>query len=326
MSEVNTQSYDTPNSLDNSGHSLLTQKRRSSSNAVLSPAQNSTASTFLSDLSSESFCDHNTSVSFAPAQPSCDPDTLAHFLAQQAKLPIKNPLLTAHEISPDLRARMVDWMIEVTSKANCSRNTLFYAANIMDRFLCETAIPMKADGLHLLGVVCMMVASKLEDVAVMDQEFMCEYVIHGKATKGEMAALEREVLKTLGFWVSAPHERLFVTEIINVLWSEEKPGNEAGSFSQLREDAQTVATLNLFNEEFSAVPPAVMAAGSIMYSAQRKSLEHILDVEELARLANATAAQVRQTEELIAEHTYNFRDLHPGVRRVFEYIKSDILD
>lgn len=43
--------------------------------------------------------------------------------------------LARHKITPALRARMVDWMIEVLTNFKCDDQTFFLAASLLDRYL-----------------------------------------------------------------------------------------------------------------------------------------------------------------------------------------------
>ena len=43
--------------------------------------------------------------------------------------------LARHKITPTLRARMVDWMIEVLTNFKCEDQTFFLAVNLLDRYL-----------------------------------------------------------------------------------------------------------------------------------------------------------------------------------------------
>ena len=43
--------------------------------------------------------------------------------------------LEKHNITPTLRARMVDWMIEVLTNFKCDDQTFFLSVSLLDRFL-----------------------------------------------------------------------------------------------------------------------------------------------------------------------------------------------
>jgi len=68
--------------------------------------------------------------------------------------------LEEHKITPRMRTRMADWMIEVLSNYNCDDLTYFESINIMDRYFKECAqrkIVLNPEDLHLIGVTSMFI-------------------------------------------------------------------------------------------------------------------------------------------------------------------------
>ncbi len=59
---------------------------------------------------------------------------------------------------------MVDWMIEVISVYNFLNETFFLAVCIMDKFLATTPQILIDKDIHLLGIICMYLASKEEEI------------------------------------------------------------------------------------------------------------------------------------------------------------------
>lgn len=75
-------------------------------------------------------------------------------------------LLKKTQVSEYLRAKMVDWMLEVFGnyENTSSNNTYFRAVGLMDQFLLRALRPLKNEDLHLVGIACLFLASKQEDV------------------------------------------------------------------------------------------------------------------------------------------------------------------
>ena len=46
--------------------------------------------------------------------------------------------LARHKITPNLRAKMIDWMVEVMCSYKCSDQAFFLAVNYMDTFFEKT--------------------------------------------------------------------------------------------------------------------------------------------------------------------------------------------
>lgn len=70
--------------------------------------------------------------------------------------------LKSHLITSQLRAKMVDWMIEVLSSYKMSEEAFFRSCKYMDLFFKRTTKKLEVSDLHLVGVASMFMASKYE--------------------------------------------------------------------------------------------------------------------------------------------------------------------
>lgn len=86
--------------------------------------------------------------------------TIISHLCEQS-VPCKN-FLQAHDITPHLRSKMVDWMIEVLSSYKMQEDTFFRSVKIMDSFLSRTQKRQQVKDLHLIGVSSMWSGCKYE--------------------------------------------------------------------------------------------------------------------------------------------------------------------
>jgi hypothetical protein len=59
---------------------------------------------------------------------------------------------------------MLDWMVEVTTSYKFSHKTYFDGVSLMDRYFEAESEVLHPAKLHLIGVQCMMIASKMEEV------------------------------------------------------------------------------------------------------------------------------------------------------------------
>eukprot|EP01068_Selenidium_serpulae_P001074 Selendium_serpulae@DN11916_c0_g1_i1.p1 len=66
------------------------------------------------------------------------------------------------DVTPRMRAILVDWMVEVHHRFKLSQETLFLAVNYLDRFLAVKQ--MNRNRLQLAGVTCLWIASKFQDI------------------------------------------------------------------------------------------------------------------------------------------------------------------
>lgn len=77
---------------------------------------------------------------------------------------IQPNFMDKHKINPDVRTKMVDWMIEVLSVYRSENETFFLSVTIMDMFIQKSTKILTTDEIHLLGLTSMFIASKFEDV------------------------------------------------------------------------------------------------------------------------------------------------------------------
>ena len=106
-------------------------------------------------------------------------------------------------------------MIEVLSSFNCNKNTFFVSIDIMDRYLTLTHTSYETKDIHLIGVTCMLLASKMEEIVPFKVSTVIEKMTHGKIQAKEVVRCEEEILKTLNFeLLASPSLFIFVEFLI----------------------------------------------------------------------------------------------------------------
>jgi hypothetical protein len=105
--------------------------------------------------------------------------------AHLRKLEIENSAadcLMRHKITPVLRSRMVDWMVEVMTNFRCDDQTFFVAVSIMDRYFQRANQSLEVSALHVSGVAAMFLASKYEDIYPLKMRDVFEKIGHKRIT------------------------------------------------------------------------------------------------------------------------------------------------
>ena len=92
---------------------------------------------------------------------------------------------------------MVDWMFEVIRAFKMSEQTFFLSVQYLDRFVCTISRKLDISELHLIGITCMFVASKYEDITPLYLKTMVKKVGHNKIQGKEILDLEKEICTTL---------------------------------------------------------------------------------------------------------------------------------
>jgi G2/mitotic-specific cyclin-B, other len=134
---------------------------------------------------------------------------------------LENPLEN-HSIHPSLRARMVDWMIEIITSFSLKHRTYFLAVNIMDMFLKNTHKEFNNKSMHLIGVACMIIASKFNDSRHITVEAAHRYISSGELKDHEIIAMEAEIVKTVNNYIGM----VTTYDVISVLCEKYKASNK----------------------------------------------------------------------------------------------------
>ena len=112
--------------------------------------------------------------------------------------------LIKHKITPALRARMIDWMIEVLTNFKCDDQTFFLAVSLIDRYFKNKTETREIGDLHIIGVTTMFIASKYEDIYPLKMKMVFEKIAHRKLSIEEIKTLELDILKSINYKIPAP--------------------------------------------------------------------------------------------------------------------------
>ena len=105
--------------------------------------------------------------------------------------------LKRHDISPELRSQMINWMIEVFWTYDCDEQCFFKAVYTMDLYYLRTHKSCSADDVHLTAVAVIYIASKAIDYFPLKIEIVCEKIAHEAFTEQEILSRESEIMKAL---------------------------------------------------------------------------------------------------------------------------------
>lgn len=121
--------------------------------------------------------------------------------AEGVRAPNPNYMSAQKDITPKMRAILLDWLVEVHLKFKFELPTLYLTVNLIDRFL-ERKVVLRQK-LQLVGVTAMLLASKYEEMYAPEvADFV--YLTDRAYTKEEILATESTMLNTLSFRLSVP--------------------------------------------------------------------------------------------------------------------------
>lgn len=140
-------------------------------------------------------------------------DIYAHLReAERAKRPDPSYASTTQkDVNAVMRGILVDWLVEVAEEYRLVPETLHLAVNYIDRFL--SYVPVARSKLQLVGVTCMLIASKYEEIhppAV--DEFV--YISDNTYKREEIMSMEAIILNRLNFELSIATSKGFLNRFM----------------------------------------------------------------------------------------------------------------
>ncbi|NXX58207.1 CCNB1 protein, partial [Scopus umbretta] len=115
--------------------------------------------------------------------------------------PVRPKYLAGQEINGNMRAILIDWLVQVQLKFRLQQETLYMAVAIIDRFLQDNAVSKKK--LQLVGVTAMFIASKYEEMFPPNVEDFA-YVTDNTYTNFQICQMETKILRALDFGLGRP--------------------------------------------------------------------------------------------------------------------------
>ncbi|XP_071903242.1 cyclin-A2-4-like [Coffea arabica] len=159
------------------------------------------------------------------------------------------------DISQTMRGILVDWLVEACDHYKLVPDTLYLTVYLVDMFLSQKYIARQR--LQLLGITCMLIASKYEEICAPRVEELC-FITDNTYTKTEVLELESEVLNNLGFQLSAPTAKTFLRRFLRAAHSSYECSSLVLEFL-----AKYLAELTLVHYGFLKFLPSVIAASAI---------------------------------------------------------------
>ncbi|KAJ6681616.1 CYCLINS [Salix koriyanagi] len=159
------------------------------------------------------------------------------------------------DINASMRAILVDWLVEVSEEYRLVPDTLYLTVNYIDRYLSGNL--MNRQRLQLLGIACMMIAAKYEEICAPQVEEFC-YITDNTYFRDEVLDMESTVLNYLKFEMTAPTAKCFLRRFVRAAQGI----NEAPSM-QLECLANYIAELSLLEYTMLCYAPSLVAASAI---------------------------------------------------------------
>ena len=122
--------------------------------------------------------------------------------------------LENHKIDSDIRTKMIDWMLEVLGAYNSEIFTFNLSVQIMDLYISKCKSVLSNNDVHLIGIVSMFIASKMEDICPIRMSHVRTKISHGKFSEKDIRKKEKMVLEALNFEVLTTSTSDFIKTFI----------------------------------------------------------------------------------------------------------------
>ncbi|XP_024985204.1 cyclin-A2-1-like [Cynara cardunculus var. scolymus] len=159
------------------------------------------------------------------------------------------------DITQEMRGILIDWLVEVSEEYRLASETLYLTVALIDRYLSKMYIEKQR--LQLLGITCMLIASKYEEISAPRVEDFC-FITDGTYTRQEVLDMERQVLDILSFHLSVPTVKKFLRRFILAAQSSYKV-----PVIELEFLANYLAELTLTEYGFLKFLPSLIAASAV---------------------------------------------------------------
>jgi hypothetical protein len=173
------------------------------------------------------------------------------YLTEQKLVPWCNYMVDRQpDITTNMRAILVDWLVEVSQEYKLHNETLYLSINFLDRYLCHQQV--HRGRLQLVGITCLFIASKYEEMTPQTvDEFV--YITDNTYNRVDVLDMERNILVALKFELTAVTSITFLRRYCKML-----------SLDTITSDlAAFLLELTLLDYFFMDARPSIVALGAV---------------------------------------------------------------
>ncbi|OQR76449.1 G2/mitotic-specific cyclin-B-like [Tropilaelaps mercedesae] len=207
-------------------------------------------------------------------------DIYEYLFRLESQYAAKPQYLSKHcALRPHMRMILIEWLVSLQGRYKLLQETLLMTVSVLDRFMSETSYEVSRRKFQLVGVACMLVACKYEEMylpSVADFAYMCD----GAYTTRDILWMERMILDTLHFELGKPLSAHFLRRF----------SKAGGADSTTHTIAKYLLELALYEYSLVHCKPSVIAAAALS-------------------IAGAVTEVVEWDETMLAYSRYQMSDL-----------------
>uniref|UniRef100_A0A914W1X0 G2/mitotic-specific cyclin-B3 n=1 Tax=Plectus sambesii TaxID=2011161 RepID=A0A914W1X0_9BILA len=134
--------------------------------------------------------------------PSYAQDIFRYYKSREAQFKVTDYLPQQPNVSKHMRAVLADWMVEVQENFELNHETLYQAVKLTDLYLARVPGVSK-DELQLIASTAIFISSKFDErQPPLIDDFL--YICEDAYDRDQLIAMERTMLKTVGFDIGTP--------------------------------------------------------------------------------------------------------------------------
>lgn len=165
------------------------------------------------------------------------------------------------DVTARMRTILVDWLVDVHTQFRLQQSALYLAVNIFDRFLSTEDTVVARSQLQLVGVTCMWIAAKYEEIYPPCLEDFV-YISDCTYTREELLRMEALICNKLNFVFTVPTVLPFVDRGLKALFSAH-PSTDA----RISHFSNYALELALCDYTMLKYRPSMLAAAAIALAA-----------------------------------------------------------
>ncbi|KAM4713803.1 G2/mitotic-specific cyclin-B3 [Anableps anableps] len=128
-------------------------------------------------------------------------DIFDYLKQREEKFVLSNYMDKQPSLNPEMRAILIDWLVEVQENFELFHETLYLAIKMTDHYLSKE--PIHRQMLQLVGSTAMLIASKFEERCPPSVEDFL-YICDDAYKRDELICMEASILQTLSFDINIP--------------------------------------------------------------------------------------------------------------------------
>lgn len=234
---------------------------------------------------------------------------------------------------------MIDWKIEVLTNFKCDDQTFFLSVDLMDRYFKGKPEIREVSDLHIIGVTCMFIASKYEDIYPLKMKMVHEKIAHQKLAIEDIKALELDILKVINYRIPAPTVldflRVYLKDVLKIghqgkssLTKEEKEAlptssdTEEGMQRLIYKMALYLAKMAMHDYDLQGRRPSLVGIGALYVAlkiCEQLKKVSLISNDIVMKLVEASKAQEEEIIEVSQKVLYlaqNFDRAFPGLENL----------